>query len=221
MTRPEFTLQHRRLGQYASWAVFILDLLYVPVLILGFLSLKSPQDPIGDPYFSILELLIIILSPLMVVVMVAIHGYARPNAKAYSLIALAFMILLAGLTSCVHFTVLTVSHQIESAGFPWAKLFFSFTWPSVIYTLDLLAWDVFFPLSMLFAALIFTEGKLERAIRTIMIASAILSFAGLIGVALANMQYRNIGIIGYAGVATFAFLLLAILFGRSEKTARN
>ena len=216
MLRPDFTPQHRRLGQIAAWAVFFLIIAYVPVLILGFLSLKSPQEPIGDPYFTLLELLIIIMAPFMVVVMVAIHGYAPPNAKLYSLSALAFMILLAGLTSCVHFIVLTVSHQIEAGGLAGAQFLFSFAWPSVIYALDILAWDVFFPLAMLFASLVFTERGLETAIRYLLLASAILAFAGLIGVPLGDMQYRNIGIIGYAGVAPFAFLLLAIRFRRSK-----
>ena len=93
---------------------------------------------------------------------------------------------------------------------------FSFTWPSILYALDILAWDWFFALSLLFASFVFTDGKLERAVRILLLISAGLSFAGLIGVPLADMQVRNIGIIGYAIVAPVAFLLIALVFGRDQ-----
>lgn len=202
------------LGRAAAFAVFFLLIAYAVTLVLGFLSLKSPQDPIGDPYFSILELLIVVIAPLMVIVMIAVHAYAFSETKMYSLAALAFMIIMASITCTVHFVILTVSRQIESAGFPWASLFFSFKWPSVAYTMDILAWDFFFAFSMLFAAPVFKAGRLEKTVRVLMIVSGLLSLAGLIGVPLANMNVRNIGILGYAGASIFVFLLLGIVFGR-------
>ena len=60
--------------------------------------------------------------------------------------------LLAGVISVVHFCVLTLSRQPEFVGRPWESLVFTFAWPSVVYAVDILAWDVFFPLSVLFAA---------------------------------------------------------------------
>jgi hypothetical protein len=79
-----------------------------------------------------------------------------------------------------------------------------------------LAWDWFFALSMIFAAPVFRGGRLEIAVRILMIVSGVLSLAGLIGVPLADMQVRNIGIIGYGGVAPVVFLLLGIVFGRTQ-----
>jgi hypothetical protein len=131
------------------------------------------------------------------------------------------MILLAGIPSSVHFVILTVRRQIEAAGLPWLPLFLSFTWPSVAYTLDILAWDVFYALAMLFAAPVFKGGKLQTAVRFLLIPSGIISFVGLLGVPLANMQVRfwydirNIGVFGYAVVAPVAFLLIGMLFGRT------
>jgi hypothetical protein len=153
---------------------------------------------------------------LMVVSMVAVHAYASPEVKVYSLTALVFMILLAGITSSVHFVILAVSRQLEATGLMWVSKFLSFKWPSVAYTLDILAWDWFFALSMLFAAPVFRVGRLETAVRMLMIVSGVLSLAGLIGVPLADMQVRNIGIIGYAVVAPVVFLLFGIVFGRTQ-----
>jgi len=197
--------------------VFSLTVIYAVTTVIGLLSLKSPRDPIGDPYFSLMELLTLLIAPLMVIIMVAVHAYASPEVKAYSFTALLFMILLAAITSSVHFVILTVSRQIEATGLTWVPLFFSFKWPSVAYTLDILAWDVFFALSMLFAAPVFMVGRLEKTVRILMIVSGVLSLAGLIGVPLANMQVRNIGIIGYAVVAPVVFLLLGLVFGRNQE----
>ena len=216
MLHEDFTPQHRILGRAASWAVTAILVVYAVTLVLGLLSLQSPQDPIGDPYFSVMEILIVLIAPVMVISMVSVHAYAPPEAKAYSFTALIFMIVMAGITSCVHFVILTVSRQIGAADLPWLPLFMSFTWPSVTYTLDILAWDWFFALSMLFAAPVFKGGGLAAAVRYVMIASGVLSLAGLIGVPLADMIVRDIGVVGYVPVAAVAFLLLGILFGRTQ-----
>jgi hypothetical protein len=220
MSNISFTLQHRIVGRATAWAVFCLGTMYAVTTVLGFRSLKSPDDAItygrlcanGDPFFSIMELLIILIAPLMVVSMVAVHAYAPPHTKIYSLTALIFMILMGGITSSVHFVILTISRQFEATSVSWLL---SFKWPSVVYALEILAWDWFFAISMLFAAPVFGASRLEQTVQMLMIVSGVLSLAGLIGVPLANMQVRNIGIIGYGVVAPVVFLLLGIVFDRT------
>jgi len=216
MTQNGFTDQHKKIGIFATRLVFILMVLYAITTILGFLSLESPENPIDDPYFTIMELLILCIAPLMVISMVSLHAYAKPELKAYSLTALIFTVLMAGITSSVHFVILTVSRSIESLGFLGARWLFSFRWPSVGYTADFLAWDWFFGLAMLFAAPVIAGGKVEKATRYLMIVSGVLSLAGLIGIPSANMQIRNIGVVGYALVAPIAFLLLGVVFKQAR-----
>lgn len=216
MDHTDLTPQHRAIGRTAAWAVFFLGILYAVITILGLRSLKSLQDPISDPFFFIMELLIVLMAPLMVISMISVHAYASSEVKIYSFTALIFMILMAGITSSAHFVILSVGRQIESVGWPWASLFFSFKWPSVVYVLDILAWDWFFALSMLCAAPVFNRGKLEKIVQILMIVSGVLSLAGLIGVPLADMQVRNIGVLGYGVVAPVVFLLLGLVFGRTQ-----
>ena len=216
MSHEGFTVQHRAIGRAAAWAAFLVGQAYAVAALLGFLSIKSPQDPIGDPFLSIMALLIVIMAPLMLASMVAVHAYASPALKAYSLMALAFMILLVGTTSGVNFMILTISRQSETAQLPWLSLFLPYKLPSVAYALDILAWDWFFALSMLFAAPVFREGKLEKMVQSLMIVSGVPSLVGLIGVPLANMQILSIGILGYGVVAPIVFLLLAVVFGRTQ-----
>jgi hypothetical protein len=211
----KFTATARSLGIFSAAATLILLVAYALTLALGLASLESPQQPIDDPMFTILEVLIISIMPAMVALMVAVHAWAPMHAKTLSLISLVFMGMLAGLTCSVHFVILTLSRQPEFTAQPWLPLVLSFTWPSVVYALDILGWDVFFPLSMLFAALVFQGSPLAAWIRVLMIASGVLSLAGLSGVVAGDMQLRNIGIVGYVGVFLVVAALLAVLFYRT------
>src|SRR5918992_2974928 len=111
--RVEFTATARRFGIFSGAATVILLVAYAITLIVGLLSLESPQQPIGDPMFTILEVLIITMMPAMVALMVAVHAWAPLRAKALTLTSLVFMTLLAGVTCMVHFCVLTLSRQPE------------------------------------------------------------------------------------------------------------
>ncbi|MBU2501964.1 hypothetical protein KJ682_11605 [bacterium] len=212
----EFSTTARRLGLYSAGCVVVLLVAYAVTLAVGFMSLQSPSDPIGDPMFTILEILIILLMPAMVALMVAIHAWAPAHARTLSLTAVVFMGLLAGVTCSVHFVILTMSRQAAFAGQPWLPLFLSFEWPSVVYALDILGWDVFFPVAMLFAAPVFGGSRLADGIRWLMIVSGVLALAGLSGVVAGDMQLRNIGIVGYLGVFLIVACLLVVLFRRSR-----
>jgi hypothetical protein len=210
-----FTETARTLGIFSATATVVLLVAYAVTLAVGLASLESPRQPIGDPMFTILEVLIIAMMPAMVALMVAVHAWAPMRAKTLTLTSLVFMGLLAGITCVVHFCVLTLSRQPEFAGRPWESLVFPFAWPSVVYALDILAWDVFFALSMLFAAPVFRGSRLAAWIRVLTVASGVLSFAGLSGVVAGDMQLRNIGIVGYVGVFLVVATLLAVLFYRA------
>jgi hypothetical protein len=214
--RVEFTATARRFGIFSGSATVILLVAYAVTLIVGLASLGSPQEPIGDPMFTILEILIITMMPAMVALMVAVHAWAPMHAKTLSLTSLIFMSLLAGVTCSLHFCILTLSRQPEFAGQSWLPLVFSFEWPSVAYALDIVGWDVFFALSMLFAAPVFSGSCLAAWIRVLMIASGVLSLAGLSGVVVGDMEVRNIGIVGYVGVFLVVAALLTVFFYRAN-----
>jgi len=195
-----FTASARRLGIVSGVGTVFLSALYTVPLLAGLLSLPSPDAPIGDPWFSMMEILIILTMPFMVGLMVAVQAWASPETRVFSLLALVFMGLVTGLTCSLHFVILTVSHQAEFAGQSWLPLLLSFKWLSVTYALDILAWDVFFALAVLSAAPVFSGSRLARSIRLLMIISGALALGGVSGVILHDAQFRNIGIVGYAGV---------------------
>ncbi|MCK0148316.1 hypothetical protein MWU78_21920 [Arenibacter sp. F26102] len=209
------------IGKITCWITFSFGLVYLFITFIGFLSLSSSEEPIGDPYFTIMELLAIIIALLMAISMIAVHYHASAKYKLQSLFALCSMFVMAGITSSVHFVVLTMSYQLETTTMDDLTLLFSFKWPSVVYTLDILAWDWFFSLSFLLAAPIFNNGKMEKTIRALMLISGVLSLIGILGVPFNDMQIRNIGIIGYAVIAPFVFLLIGINFSQIDRNKKT
>lgn len=188
----------------------LLSIAYAVVLAAGIGSLASADEPIGDPYFSILELLILLMCPLLVGLFAVIHVRAPKTRRTFSLVALVFASLTAGLTACVHFSILAISRTPEFASLPQWELLFSFQWPSLAYALDILAWDVFFAIAALCAAPAVHPGKLAPYVSGLFLVSGVLALAGLGGVFLGDMQIRNIGVLGYVGVFTAAVLVSAL-----------
>ena len=163
-----------------------------------------------------MEILIILEMPILVALMVAVHAWTPENSKILSRMALIFTTLLAGVTSANHFVILTVSHQPSFFNAEWTPMVLSFHWPSIAYALDILAWDGFFPLAVLVAAPVFSGNRIAIWIRWLLVLSGMLALGGLSGVAINDMQFRNVGIVGYVGVFLVAAVLMAVLFLRSE-----
>ncbi len=86
----KFTATARSLGIFSAAATVILLVAYAVTLTVGLLSLESPQQPIGDPMFTILEVLIMVMMPAMVALMVAVHAWAPMHLKTFSLTSLVF-----------------------------------------------------------------------------------------------------------------------------------
>lgn len=199
------------LGIIATLVVIALGAAYFVTLVIGILSLKSPNEPIRGWMFVVMELLILLTAPAMIAMVAALHAWSPVRAKGTSLVALLLMTLCGGVTATVHFSILALSHQPAFTALPNANQMLSFQWPSLAYALDILAWDVFFALAMLFAAFAFAKGRLERSTQAIAIASGLFALAGLAGVPTGNMQLRNIGIIGYSPLfLVFAGCLCAL-----------
>jgi cytochrome c oxidase subunit IV len=210
-----WTATDRQMGTWSALGVFVLGVLYLFTGAAWFVAGGDLATPLGDPYLAVLEILILLSAPPMVAMMAAVHAYAPPESKTYSRVALGFMFLVAGLTSSVHFVQLTVGRRLDAAGVAGISGILSLRWPSVMYALDILAWDLFLGLSLLFAAPTFKGAGLPATIRVSLIISGALCIAGLLGPALGNMAWQRLGILGYSVVFPVVCLLLALLFRRS------
>lgn len=197
-------------GILSGFAVSLLCLVYGVVLAIGLSTLPSPAHPIRDPWFTLMELLILCIAPAMLAFMVALQDWLPSERKPLARLGSMFMALCAGLTCSVHFAILVLSREPAFAGEPWASQVFGFRWPSLAYALDVLAWDFFFALAALCAGLSVRGTRLGATVCGLLLASSVLAFAGLLGVPLQDMQVRNIGIVGYALVFPMATAAAAL-----------
>jgi hypothetical protein len=197
------------IGIASGYLVAFLSAAYAVILITGLVTLPTPEDPIQNPWFTIMELLILVIAPAMVTFTVALHSWVPKENKPSAVLSIVFMSMCAVVTSCVHFSVLTLSRDPLFSTAEWAPIVFGFTWPSFAYALDILAWDVFFPLAALFAALSLRGEAKVRDAQFLFAAGAVVAFVGLAGVPLENMAIRNIGIIGYVLLFPWAGVLIS------------
>ena len=214
--RPGFTPRDRALGMAGAWTAFAVNGAYSICSGLGYLSAEAPTYPISDPFLSIMALLIVLMAPFLVITMIAVHAYAAPEHKSYSLAALAFMVLLAGITSIVNFALFSVARQPTPAASPWVLSYLPSGWPPLPYALDFFAWDWFFALAMLFAAPVFWGSTLEKAVRTLMIVSAVLCILGLAWLPFSPTLGTIVGTLGWGVAGPIVFLLLANIFTRTR-----
>jgi hypothetical protein len=154
----------------------------------------------------------------VVVQMAAVHACAPAHLRMFVLIAFGWMLVAAGLTMTVHVVELVVARRVEPGAVPGFTRLFGFEWPSMLYAVDVAAWDLLLGLSLLFAAAVFI-GHRYRAVRRGLLLGAVLCLAGLVGPATDVIAWRGIGILGYVVVFPVTCVGLSRAFApRTEGT---
>ena len=201
----------RRLGVWLARTSFGIGVAYVISFIVGFASMGDLSKPLTDPYLAIAEILIVFLAPVLVLLMVVVHQCAPERVRIYSTTAVGWTVLAAGFTITVHLVELMAVRRIPSRGFQDFQNLFGWHWPSVFYAIDIVAWDVFFGLALLFAATVFHASR-HRAARNGLLLAGALSLLGLVGPAINHIAWRELGILGYAIVFPITCLVLSRAF---------
>ena len=205
------TPSERTIGRWSARALLVLTVVYIADFVVGFAALGNLHDPLPDPYLGIGEVLILVMAPIMVALMLAIHACAPNRAKSFTLVALGWMLAAAAFTTTVHVVELSVARHVDPASFPGYARIFDFEWPSLLYAVDIVAWDVFFGLALLFAVPAFRR-RSDTAARLGLIASGSLCLLGLIGPLTNAIGLRAIGIFGYTLVFAATCVPLARAF---------
>jgi hypothetical protein len=202
----------RMLGAWSARTLFLIEVVYIAVFAAGFASIGSLRDPLPDPYLAIGEILILVMAPIMVCLILAIHQCAPKQAKPFTQVALGWMLTAAAFTTVVHFVLLTVARHIDPATFPGYARIFGWQWPSTFYAIDIVAWDVFFGLALLFAVPAFARRGDALLVRRGFILSGSLCLIGLVGPFANVLSLRTIGIVGYTVVFGLTCLPLSRTF---------
>jgi hypothetical protein len=218
-----WTPTDRRIGRWAAITVVAIAVVYITTgtiwLVPNVSRVTIQTLAPSEPYLTIMEILMLLLNPAMVVLFAAIHAYAPPNKKTCSQAAFGFLLLLVAITGVVHFIHLTVIRRTTSAATAEVFAFYHSRGGghSPMFAAEMLGWDFFFGLALLFAAPVFKGDRLQAAIRTGLIVSGLLCLVGFSGPASGEMRFQVLAILGYAFGFPFVCLLLVKLFARSEE----
>jgi hypothetical protein len=199
----------RSLGLWSSRTYLVLGVAYLVVIVAGFITNRNLKDPVKDPHLAVAEILILLMTPVLLALSAAIHYGAPADARPYTLISLGWMVAAVTTTATVHFVELTVARRLTADDFPAHDQVFGFRWPSILYAVDIVAWDFFFALALLFAVPAFED---EPAVQLGLLASGLLSLGGLVGPAMGRISWRAIGIIGYAVIFPATCIPLSLYF---------
>lgn len=216
MTEPDPTLlgghaTERFAGRWSARFVVVISVAYAAIVVAGFASLGNLTDPLPDPYLAVAEVLILVMAPVMVVLMAAVHACAPAHLRMFSLVAFGWMLVAACLTMTVHVVELVVARRVEPEAVPGFARLFDFAWPSMLYAVDIVAWDLLLGLSLVFAAVVFS-GHRYRAARRGLLVSGVLCLVGLVGPAIDVLAWRGVGILGYVVAFPVACVALSRAF---------
>jgi len=200
---------NRKVGLLSSSGLVIVGVTYAVVVAVG-VAQAGLAEPIVDPVLAVMEGITVVASLFVVGLFVAVYGLADHERKPLGLIALSFAVIMAALTSAVHFVALTAGRQTG---------FTALEWPSTLYALELLAWDVFLGLTLLFAAAVFVGSGARAVARWSLAAAGALCLLGAIGPVIGDMAVQRIGILGYGVGLPIASLAVAQVFRREVDRA--
>ena len=192
--------QVQRAGTWSALTLFAVGVLYAVVLIFG-IATTGLRDPIGGWVLDVMETLTLLSAPLIVILFSAIHTSAAPEAKVFTLAAFAFAASAGALTAAVHFVGLTALQQLGRQGI---------SWPSELYAIELLAWDLFLGLALISASPAFAAS--DRTLHHLLLATGGLCVLGGAGPLLGLMPLQFIGVLCYGALLPITAFLLARRF---------
>jgi hypothetical protein len=199
-----------RLGFWSAWGLVPLYAVYFAAVVVGGIATGVPHDPA----WAVADIVTVIGAAIQVALFAVIHECAPPSARVYSRMALGWMLVMAALTSTVHFVQLTVTRRIDLVAEPaLASVFWRTTELNLLSALELVSWHLFLGLALVCSAAAFPQrGGLETAVRATLGGAGALCLLGLLGPALASPSLRLIGVVGYGVVFPVACLLLGFVF---------
>ncbi len=161
----------------------------------------------------------LLFGPAFVIIVSCVHEKASLNLKVLTRIALGFAIVFAALIGIHYFVqVSTVRLNLSKGHFEGLEHFLQGKPDSAISAINMLGWTLFFGLSSLFVAPVFSGEKIQTSIRSLFILNGVCCLLGGIGYTIENATLVFLTInLGMGGCVTILGFLLAIYFRRVIK----
>jgi hypothetical protein len=196
-------------------AVFLNPPLFVWTNFADYIASAKHQPQI---FKSVAQLMMLLFAPLYVVVINSIHEVTTSEKKGLTRLGLSFSLLFAVLVGGFYFVQLSaVRLSMAKDQFAGLEQIVQANPYSALSALNMLGWTLFFGLSSLFVAPVFTGSKLARGIRWLFTINGIMCLVGGIGYALelTGLVFFTINF-GMGGAVTLLTIALCFYFRRME-----
>ena len=154
----------------------------------------------------------ILEAAVLVVLMASIHEATPVRMQILSRLAMIFTALFCAAVSINRFVQLSVVRQRlasgETEGISW---FLAYGPRSVMFSLEILGWGFFLGIACLFAGAVFTSGRLELAIRWLLVLYGVLGLVTALAFVLGS-PIAAVGFLAWGIVLPVATALLTMFF---------
>ena len=201
-------MKNMQFVRWTAYALLALGVIYIGLIVWGIVTQDPRTGFIRENIRILMEIATMISALILLLFTFSIKSMLGPGNLPAE-ISVVFMTILVTLTSIVHFVSITISGQLINTA-PLLSPLLSLNWPSLLLSIDILAWDVFFGVAFIFLGLSLRQIKDLSPVTIAMILSGILSLLGLIAIPLNNMNLRFIGIFGYTVMPVISCAILLV-----------
>jgi hypothetical protein len=192
---------NHQMASFGFWSAVIMTIAVIFSGITASTAMKIPSLVSG-----------IILIPVFILLIACIHEYSPADRKFYSRLGLLFTMGYAVLIGFNYYMQLTLDQNNL-----YTDVFAMDDPQSIMWVIEVLGYG-FMGMATLSTAFVFTNGKLENAIRWLFIVNGILGIGGMIGYALGlSLNILAGGLVVWDIIMPLSSLLLAVLFRRVLK----
>lgn len=165
----------------------------------------------------------ILLAPTVLVLMACVHAYAAEARKTYSRVGLSFAVVYAVVILVDYFLQLTVvAPSLQAGETAGLSLFTQYDPHGLFIALEALGYAML-TVALLFAAPVFSGGRVERVIRGLFSLSFVLAVVAFVGLALLghDLVAFEVTVLLITWIVLIASgVLLSVVFRRAEKSTR-
>lgn len=199
------------LGFYSSLLLTIIGAVYFIIIGSLFATGNNTMPPSeNNQLFG--AIVTIIMAPLLIIMITAIHYVTAQDKKILSHLGIIFCIIFATFVSINRFVQLVVVRLSVKAGdLEGLKRFYPYEQDSAMFTLELIGWGIFLSLALLFIAFVFSSGRLQRSIQIFLFLYAIIGITGSVALIL-NSPVAVIGFAAWGLILPISTGLLSVFF---------
>ncbi len=157
-----------RFVRWSAITLIALGVVYVGLIVWGIITQEPETGFIRDPIRILMEIVTMVSAVALLFFSQSIKIVIAPERSFLAETGVVFMTLLVSLTSLVHFVSITISNQIIDQH-PLLSPLFSLNWPSLLMSIDILAWDVFYGIAAILLGLSLRQIKVGTFASTLMI----------------------------------------------------